>query len=264
MQPFACAVAGLILLGAGFARAEPPTFNTIACSLAATDIVVTDSEGRVLETWRGGLQPGDTVRLGALRQKPANALPMGHLRLRPDPAVSGLYRQSDPDQYRCRSEEVGQPAQKDHWFSDFPTSLPIQFRPAASDRAENSFRLVMFLRKESMPGLQPIWRPATRLGWREFEFESPVFHPSGFQRHERDDFSGCIAQVEGGRVLGVQQDPLVGYYTTRWLYPNPVYLVPLANTLQEFKEAVMRHAPGAGEGNRGSLADVTSGGVRIP
>src|SRR5262245_10579801 len=86
----AVAVVALIAPNAAWA-ASPFGFNLDRCCENATDIVMTDAEGRVLETWRGEFKPGEVLRLGAMRLTPANALPWEDVRLHPDRTLSPLY-----------------------------------------------------------------------------------------------------------------------------------------------------------------------------
>jgi hypothetical protein len=200
-----------ILLSAEFAVAEPPTPNFTAAAASATDIVVTDIEGRVLETWRGSLQPGNMVKLGLLRQSPVDVLPMEHVRLRPEFAISGLYRRV----------------------------------AAENDEAEKQLRLVLFLRKEATPGgLQPYWWPALS---REFFIGVPIEFGYRFHEQLRDnsscDFGSSAAWVEGGRVLALQlpAGPTRGpsFRNTLDDLTYPTKLVPVADSLKEFKDKVM-------------------------
>jgi hypothetical protein len=164
VRTIVCPVAlGLILLTAGFAPAqEPRAFPLMACNTAATDVVVTDADGRVMESWRGGLQPGEVVRLGPARLSPANALPCEHLRLRPERALSGFYRESYASQldwwrprlstysfdHGCRMWGESSPSRE---LLDPPLvflpPLPVLFWPTTTEGAETELRLVLFLHK---------------------------------------------------------------------------------------------------------------------
>jgi len=224
---------------------EPPSFNLLTCSANATDVVVTDAEGKVLECWRGELKPGEIVRLGPGRLTPANALPLTYLRLRPDRALSPLYRELDlatlPREWYERAKTE----------SDFPLGLWSD-----AGEAEKELRLVLFLRKEGGDGVGRVWMPATvpptPLVHEVFEprFSGP---PRLAIRHPVDmkaDFSTSIALVEGGHVLALR--PAERCLDVSWedfncfvALSTPVAftrteLAPVARTLGEFKDDVMR------------------------
>jgi hypothetical protein len=61
---------------------SPTPFEFDLCLTAATHIVLTTPEGVVLESWRGDLAPGDTVKLGSVPLAPIDTISMQFTRLR--------------------------------------------------------------------------------------------------------------------------------------------------------------------------------------
>ena len=58
----------VVLAAASPARAEIlPSFGTGQCESNATHVVVVDDTGKVLESWRGDLAPGDVLPIAEFR-----------------------------------------------------------------------------------------------------------------------------------------------------------------------------------------------------
>src|SRR5687767_6482999 len=132
MPRLAVAIAAALLL-TRVATAEhplPPGFDPIGCGVAS-HIVVTDPDGRVLESWRGDLQPGQTITLGPEGLTPAHALPWELHRLRPV-HCGGAWYHATP---LLHARDAGEPAGR---------------------------RLVLFLRRAGEAGSGPgvVWMPA--------------------------------------------------------------------------------------------------------
>src|SRR5262245_40243170 len=85
MQKFGYTACILVLFATGIAHASPspPGFGLEGCCCGATNIVVTDSAGCVLECWRGELKPGEILLFGHERRTISNVLEWKHARLRP-------------------------------------------------------------------------------------------------------------------------------------------------------------------------------------
>src|SRR5262245_32928213 len=81
-----CVVAALLspLSAQAYAPPNAPSFDLMAASSGATHIVVADTDGRILESWRGDLQPGEKLYLGPENLTPKDALPWELLRFRPE------------------------------------------------------------------------------------------------------------------------------------------------------------------------------------
>ncbi|MBY0459366.1 MAG: hypothetical protein K2V38_18730, partial [Gemmataceae bacterium] len=122
---------------------QPQPFDLKANCLGATDIVVTDADGRVLECWRGELKPGEVVRLGPASLTLANALPLHALRLRPERSVNWLYQQPEPAVWR-------------DYYGPWRAGVSEFLAP---NSAERELRMVLFLRKEGTTGFGRVWMP---------------------------------------------------------------------------------------------------------
>ncbi len=226
-------VVGLALVATGPVTSSPPpqTFDFSVCGTKATDIVVTDTDGLVLETWRGELRPGDTVRLGPTRLSPANALPWDCLRLRPARALSGLYHE-----YTSESLFViggTRPKKSSQSIAGSGSALPRIALWPTDEVTESELRLVLFLRKEGANGAAAVWLPADapnnriEIGYR--------FGGSGrMRRNTKDDFTTSTAWVEAGRVFVLQA-------SADWIYDRdgPPLLTPIARDLKHFKSEVL-------------------------
>lgn len=204
----------------------------------ATDVVVTDADGVVLECWGGDFRPGEVVRLGPGRVPLAHALPWELLRLRPDRGLSGFYRHVDEFRREWRTAETYRTRPRWDWGIALPPlPLPDWFWPTAADGAEADLRFVLFLRRETVAGLPTIWALATADQHCEFtpaiRFEMKISDPGGYPRC---DIARCVVLVEGGRVVAPHQavqrydDPTAPYSTAQ-----------VAATLAEFKAATMRY-----------------------
>lgn len=146
MCPISYGIACLYL----FTAVKPaPAFELDVCAPNATDIVVTAPDGRVLESWRGELKPGDVVRLSA-GLTPANALPLDWYRLRPDHSFSGFYqprqRKFEHNTWSVRLEDLHPPR-----FD------PINEFLWSGAEGQKPLRLVLFLRKEGTKGDGVVW-----------------------------------------------------------------------------------------------------------
>ena len=220
---------GLTLVAAGPIASSPTplAFDFRACGANATDIVVTDPDGVVLECWRGELRPGDTVRLGPARLTPANALPWDGLRLRPDRALSGAYRDYT-SLLTLRGSHYDPPLTKDHEYK-----LPrIELWPM-SEKSRSELRLVLFIRKEGPTGAGVIWAPVNApsngiaIGYR--------FGGTGsMKRIQKYGLTTSVAWIEAGRVLALQA-------SDDWIYcrDGSVLLTPIAHDVKCFKSEVL-------------------------
>jgi hypothetical protein len=242
----------------GWNPPQPPaTFNLTLSSSNATDIVVTDANGCVLECWRGELKPGDTVRLGPGRLAPANALPWEYLRLRPARSLSPLYRMWDADRYalHARMMRYYRPATFDPLLPPLP--LPPGLLPTETDGAEADLRLVLFLRKEGTSGPGAVWMPAAApptaprkdVGGRFsgttegilLELERRRFM-SSLPTDANCDFTTSVAAVEGGRVVALRE-PTIRFRINNFNCWEPQETVLIAQTLKELKDEVLRLPP---------------------
>jgi hypothetical protein len=209
---------------------EPPTFNLQRCNLGATDIVVTDPDGRVLECWRGELKPGDVVRLGPARLTPTNTLSWDHLRLRPDRTLSVMYHPG-------MGEMVGRRA-----YVGPPDPFRVIVWPDVPEIVETELRLVLFLRKDGTTGAGAVWMPADSVPTPQlgYYFGGERNRPPRINLpHKADiDFSASVAWVEAGRVLALQDRPLVTTRFSRWSGDRQPQLGPIALSLNEFNDEV--------------------------
>jgi hypothetical protein len=230
-------VVGVTLIAAGplVSSPPPPEFDLTVFGPAATDIVVTDPDGRVLESWRGELRPGDIVGLGPARLTPVNALPWEYLRLRTERALSAMYREWDSSRYARRSSD---PTSSISWRWDWEVAaeyapLPGFLWPTTTDEAETELRLVLFLRKEDTTGVGVVWMPADAPGNR-----IEIGYRSGADWRTREkknaDFSTSMAWVEAGRVVALR------HIIPRSANFGSERMTPVAGTLKEFKDEVMR------------------------
>lgn len=229
MRKIGCALAlGAVLLTSdGASPQEPGAFSLPACGLHATDVVVTDADGRVLECWRGELKPGDIVRLGPARLSPANALPWELLRLRPEVNWQDWYGPLPMGEAEVRSHFDNEPMWK-RWPDLRPTDC----------NAPRGLRLVLFLRKDTpTPGLEPVWLPACARATGEYE----IGYFGGSERDRRvsqNDFANSVALIEGGRVVALQHRFV--YETSFYLREREPVVDLIANTSGEFRESVAR------------------------
>ena len=226
---YAIAVVGAVLTAHGTSARPPVPFDIWACGTSATDIVVTDPDGKVLESWRGELKPGDVVRLGPSQFTPANALPWDCLRLRPDRALSGLYH---PPRGHPRS-----------FFDSSSVEIPppsVVWWPVVPDVADTEFRLVLFLRKEGTTGIGAVWMPATAPPTPQRPDPRVMFGPLHqtaqvcFDFDPVPDFRGSVALLEAGRVLAFRSDPRE--WTIRATFPT--VLAPIALNVKQFHSEV--------------------------
>lgn len=244
MRTFGCVIAALLLLAApgvtqegGFqvpATLGPP-IDPATTDVTATDVVVTDADGRVLECWRGDFKPGEVVRLGSGRLPLAHALPWELLRLRPDRGLSKFYRNIDDLRHAWGKYWVVR-SWGWNWDPLPPSpSLPMYFWPTTTDGAEADLRLVLFLRKEAVAGLPTIWLPATAVVQQKLSMVSYVSAepaPGSGAHHFTDD----VALIESGRVVAPRK------VWQRYGDSDRAYSTELtAATLAEFKAATMRY-----------------------
>ena len=185
-------------------RAEPAGFSLLTCAANATDVVVVDPDGLVLESWRGELTAGEVVRLGPASLTLANALPLDYLRLRPDRTLSIMY---SPITFGV--QVIGPHRVHDVEFT--PQSLIGC--PDVPEVAETQFRFVLFLRKEGTTGVGRVWMPAASPG-KIYPTHTEIV--LGFSMSTLDyrfscstdssdvHFSTSVALVEAGRVLALQ------------------------------------------------------------
>jgi hypothetical protein len=221
---YAMAVVLVALTAPSVSATPPDEFDLEYCGRNATDIVLTDLDGCVLECWRGELKPGAVVRLGWERLTPVNALPWEHLRLRPEPADNAWYRPRPV--VRRRGWE---PPQLDKW--PFPTDWD-----AATERS-----FVLFLRKEGTEGGGAIWMPAAywtrpRIG---YWFSDPESRAELWKRNH--DYSVCTAWIEGGRVLGLRKFARERFNFNEFSGSDPqsLALAPVAHDPKRFKAQVL-------------------------
>ena len=171
MQTFGCAACAIVLLIADAVSASPPPpgFSLEVCCCGATNIVVTDLAGRVLECWRGELKPGEVLRLGYERRAISDVLEWEHARLRSVLTENPWYQpQAFPE---LRTEPICE-------------ALSSLKQPSSFNRGDGTEqRFVLFLKKETAP--LSLWLPS-----------SPDFH-------DKHDFAVCTAWVENGRVVAI-------------------------------------------------------------
>lgn len=186
--------------------------------------MVTDPDGRVLESWRGGLKPGEVVRLGPNRLTPANALPLGWFRLSASRTLSGCFGEQDAAWRGC--------------YGAGRALLSLAPPPAGP-------RLVLFLRKDGSSGPGAVWMPAaappTRLRGEMVGGEPPQLVIRTFPDFDPNpDFTTSAALVEDGRLLardGFDEKPS-GFRVGSWRRREPTgQLAPLPLTLAELKQA---------------------------
>lgn len=214
---------------------ERPTsqFDLAVCGANATDIVVTDTDGRVLESWRGELKPGDAVRLGPARLTPANALAWECLRLRPERTLNGL----------CCPPVVKRPRHTfDHTFgSDEAVYEAPQSSIIFPSIADTERRLVLFLRKEGTPGVGTVWMPAAapptrqQLAFTMSSRRDPVRSYAVFDPNP--DFTASVACAEAGRVVALKQE--AGRPQVLWEWDAAPRPATLAFELKHFKSEAL-------------------------
>ncbi|QJW95005.1 hypothetical protein FTUN_2531 [Frigoriglobus tundricola] len=228
---------GLTLLVAGPTASSPPppVFDLGVCGTNATDIVVTDPDGVVLECWRGELRPGDIVRLGPARLTPANALPWDCLRLRPDRALSGYYRDYE-SQVLCGHRSHYDPGPNSQTPEGVEYKLPrIELWPT-DEVSQLERRLVLFLRKEGREAAA-VWAPVAvpRTDRMELGYVNKDLAWATRRVHQKfGRFSTSIAWVEAGRVLVLQAS------LERISYQNwSPQLTPIALDYEHFKTQVL-------------------------
>lgn len=235
MLLFAHALALVALLSTPKGVPMPPDFA--ACAANATDIVVTDPEGTVLECWRGELKTGEVVRLGLGGLTPANALPMEWLRLRPDRPVSGFHTYRFYRLHQGSFYDTGEEVSDGWWVSAVP------FWSGVRSGIDTGLRLVLFLRKTGTSGAGATWSPAAapvREGtlYDHCRMEDPRIGRFGhganppplprFAACSSDDFTASVAFAEAGRVVAWQN----GHWA------------PLALSADDFRaDALARPAP---------------------
>jgi hypothetical protein len=252
----------VVLLTAPLAPSQQPAaFNPTPCSATATDIVVADAEGRVLESWRGTLKPGDTVRLGAGRLTPERAMPWGYQWMRPQRVIGALYRGWNP-----RSsifENAARTIIEDKWEELLRGERPyselweVTYKWPWSDvgnlgpeSKEPAIRYVLFLRRaDFVPGGEPVWLPAQGPGWVDgfraeigYRFLNRAGPPSYFAE-AREDFSTSVALVEGERVYALRRSPGPSFWPAALTGCWESGVVPLSGNLNEFKEVALALPP---------------------
>ena len=216
---------GLTLVATGpiSSSPSPPVFDLGVCGPNATDIVVTDPDGIVLETWRGELRPGDTVRLGAPRLTLANTLPLECQRLRPEPCGRGWYRPRPRIYGRTSSYSApGPPSMTCKW------SFPLDWN------APTGRQFVLFLRKEGCEA-GAAWMPAA-IPWidrREMGYEDKELTWAIRQAHRNVGFTTSVAWIEAGRILVLQaSNERISDQS------GPARLTPIALDYEHFKTLV--------------------------
>lgn len=225
-------IAGFVATDAG-----PRTVSVAPPSPDATDVVVTDADGVVLECWRGDFRPGEVVRLGPGRLPLAHGLPWELLRLRPDRGLSKFYRHIDDLRYTWRwsRDDPREWAWGGWHYQSPPPPLPDWFWPTATDGAEAELRFVLFLRRETVAGLPTIWLPTTAPRLQKFTMATcvPAQYDTGYGEWQ---FANDAALIEGGRVLTPHK------VWQRWGDSGQAHSTELAAaTLAEFKAATMRY-----------------------
>jgi hypothetical protein len=195
------------------------SFNLTACCGSATHIVVVEPNGRVIESWRGDLKPGEQVFLGPEGLTPINAMPWEFLRLRPECNGGGWYHASS-------------------------------LHPDAEPEAASNKRLILFLRRAATHpnGSGMVWMPADISGnhpaaWlgRPQPGETMAF---GFDYSRSwiavvDMWASNAVWIEDGQVLAVQTPPVV--YRNDQFRDNNRRLDLLAPAVNEFKQKVLMH-----------------------
>ena len=231
----ALAVAAALFLSRG-AAAESPLplgFDPIGWG-GATHVVVTDPDGRVLESWRGDLQPGQKITLGPEALTLTHALPWELHRLRPV-NCGGMWYHATP---LLHAPDAGEPTGR---------------------------RLVLFLRREGEAGSGPgvVWMPAfvpdawewgawgpflrkRAMYWGSREFREPDV---------RDLWATNVAWIEDGQVLAAQ---LCRHNSDRWWTAVRVAVSPA-----EFRRQVVgRSIAVGGDGNVARVLEVVAGRER--
>jgi hypothetical protein len=148
------------------------SFDLTACSCGATHIVVVEPDGRVVESWRGDLKPGEMVFLGYEGLTPRNTLPWESLRLRPEKDSKAWYQSA----------------------VELPAVAPSEVKGTL---------LILFLRREGKHpnGSGVIWMPAVE-PMRALRMGAG----SRFDRYPdvpdvADVWPANVAWIEDGRVL---------------------------------------------------------------
>jgi hypothetical protein len=125
MTRIALAFAALLAVPT-FARAEIlPSFSSGRCETAATHVVVTDGTGKVLESWRGDLKPGDLLPLKEFHIPPGGVVSKFGRKEGAPERVTGkrlvLFLIRGMPMYD-RGQQVGSWAPA-HWVGDFDVSV---------------------------------------------------------------------------------------------------------------------------------------------
>jgi hypothetical protein len=251
MRTFGHALAvGAVLLVAPCASAHYTTqFDLALCTANATDIVVVDPDGRVLECWRGELKVGETVALGPAHLTVANALPWDQRWLRPDRALDVLHAPYRRDILAHRDHTLDTLTIAYRGYIETGYSPPRVALFVPSEMACTAPRFVLFLRKECGDGLGAVWMPAVappamRLVPRHcWGGPDPDTWDSYFKLSVSGniDFTTSVAWVESDRVLALQapvpstafSDGLCGQRT------GAGQVAPIALNLTTFKEDVL-------------------------
>lgn len=118
--------AAVILLLPNPGRAETlPTFWMGECNTNATHVIVVDSKGTVLESWRGDLKPGANVPLKDFRIKLDRVIYDGLQPRKPEERVTGnrlvLFLTNKGTKYSKERPVAGWAAA--HWCGDFDVSV---------------------------------------------------------------------------------------------------------------------------------------------
>ena len=176
MRKFGSAVVVLFLFAVDQAPGRPngAGFDLKRCGPVATDIVLTDYDGRVIETWRGDMKPGEMLLLGSEYRLPANVLPWKDMWLCPYQGPSGWYHPQVLPVIRtdvtCEAHRL------------FARSVPLNRVP------EVQRRLVFFLQK--------MWS-------RPYPYGRAFYVPAGTDGSGYLSFTNSIAWIEGDRVLAM-------------------------------------------------------------